>query len=77
MPQRRRFQLKTEFMLMASPIESTPPVDGEDAERLLEQLANVASPEEIARRKEEARRFLAEVSRPKYPRLIVAPSTAS
>lgn len=57
---------------MASPIEPTPPIIGDDADRLLEQLADVAPAEEIERRKEEARRFLAEVTRPKYPRPLPA-----
>lgn len=52
---------------MARPIEPTPPIVGDDADRLLEQLADVASPEEIERRREEGRRFLEEVTRRKYP----------
>lgn len=36
---------------MAKPIEATPTLHGEDAVRLLESLPNVASPEEIARRR--------------------------
>jgi len=54
-------------MRMARPIEPTPPVVGADADRLLAELANVPPPEEIARRTEEARRFLAEVTAPKPP----------
>lgn len=50
---------------MARPIEPTPPIVGEDAERLLAQLEQVAPPEEVARRIEEAERFLAEVMSPK------------
>lgn len=50
---------------MARPIEPTPPLVGEDAERLLTALEQVAPPDEIARRIEEAKRFLAEVTSPK------------
>lgn len=58
--------------VVASQIEPTSPITGDDADRLLEQLADVAPPEEIERRKEEARRFLAEVTAPKYPRPLPA-----
>lgn len=47
---------------MSSPIEPTPPLTGPDADRLLESLKRVAAPEVIARRREDARRFLAQVS---------------
>jgi hypothetical protein len=50
---------------MARPIEPTPPVTGEDAERLLEQLEKVPPPEELARRIAEARKFVADVTSPK------------
>lgn len=50
---------------MAKPIEATEPVEGEDAERLLEDLKKVCSPEEMQRRKAAAREFMAQVYRPK------------
>jgi len=46
---------------MARPIEPTPVVEGEHAERLLEQLEDVCSPEEAARRIAAARKLLAKV----------------
>jgi len=46
---------------MARPIEPTPPIVSDDADRLLEHLSKVASPDEIARRRAAARRHLAEV----------------
>lgn len=52
---------------MARPIEPTPTLVGADAERLLDELERVAPPDEIARRREAARRFLAQVSTPKPP----------
>jgi len=50
---------------MAKPIEPTPPLDAEDSERLLRDLENVCSPEEAERRRATAKRWLAEVTRPK------------
>ena len=43
---------------MARPIEPTPPVKGQDAVDLLESLEDVASPEEMAARREASRRRL-------------------
>jgi hypothetical protein len=59
---------------MARPIEPTPTLEGEDAERLLESLEHTASPEEIARRRERARAFVAEVTRPKGLRPALPPA---
>ncbi|TKC95157.1 hypothetical protein E8A74_47520 [Polyangium fumosum] len=50
---------------MARPIEPTPPLSGEDAEELLASLEKVASPEEVEKRLEAAKRYLADVKRPK------------
>lgn len=50
---------------MATPIQPTPVITDEDAVCLLEELANVCSPEEAQRRIAQARRDLAELSRPK------------
>jgi hypothetical protein len=50
---------------VAIPIERTAPIEGEDADLLIENLENVASHEEIDRRRDAARAFLAEVERPK------------
>lgn len=44
-------------MDMARPIQATPPIEGEDAERLLRELERVATREEMRRREEEARRL--------------------
>lgn len=44
-------------------LDAAPVLRGEDARRLIEQLGQVVSPEEIARRREEARRHLAELDR--------------
>jgi hypothetical protein len=52
---------------MARPIEPTPPLVGADADQLLDELERVAPAEEVARRREAARRFLAQVSTPKSP----------
>jgi uncharacterized protein (DUF2384 family) len=49
---------------MARPIEPTPHLTGEEAEELAASLEVVASPEEIKRRKEEARRWLSLVTTP-------------
>ena len=49
---------------MARPIRPTPPITGEEADQLAEELEHVASPEEIVRRKEEARRWLKLVTTP-------------
>jgi hypothetical protein len=48
---------------VARPIQPTPVVTGEDADALMASVENVASPEEIARRKLAARRFLQTVTR--------------
>jgi hypothetical protein len=52
---------------MARPIEATPPLEGEDADRLEEELKNVCSPEEMAIRRANAKAHLAEVMRLKDP----------
>jgi hypothetical protein len=62
--------------LMARPIEPTPPITGEDADRLAEQLEKVPPPEELARRIEEAKRFLEQVTAPKFPRPLRVPGTS-
>jgi hypothetical protein len=62
---------------MARPIEPTPPLTGADADRLLEELEQVASPDEIARRREAARRFLTQVTGPKSPPPEPAPADPS
>ncbi len=54
---------------MAKPIQPTPPLEGEDAERLLRDLENVCTTEEAARRVEWARRQLGELTRPKVTNL--------
>lgn len=46
---------------MTQPIAPTPVLEGEDAERLLEELENVCSPEEAQRRVAAARKLLAKV----------------
>lgn len=46
-------------------IEATPVVTGTDAEALKASIAQVASPEEIERRKKAARQFCATVTKPK------------
>ncbi len=43
---------------MAKPIEPTPVLQGEDAERLLRDLEKVCSPEEAERRIDKAEAFL-------------------
>ena len=43
---------------MARPIEATPPVEGEDAVRLLRDLENCCSPEESERRTRAAKLHL-------------------
>lgn len=50
---------------MARPIEATPDLYGEDAERLERQVANPCSLEEQKRRAAAAEAFIAEMSRPK------------
>jgi hypothetical protein len=52
---------------MANPIEATPTLKGEDARRLLEDLQEVCSCEEKARRIARARAARAETMRPKSP----------
>lgn len=47
---------------MAHPIEPTPPLFGQDARNLLESLKNVAPIEEIARRKETAKQYFADMA---------------
>ena len=46
---------------MARPIEPTPVLEGDDAERLLDQLENVCSPDEAERRIAVARKLLTKV----------------
>jgi hypothetical protein len=46
---------------MARPIEATPTLKGEDAERLLQDLDRVCPPEEAERRVAAARKLLAKV----------------
>jgi hypothetical protein len=50
---------------MARPIEATPTLTGEDAEKLQASIARVASPEEIERRRRAARQFYNTVTKPK------------
>lgn len=52
-------------LVMPHPIEPTPSLEGEDADRLLEQLENVCSPEEAKRRTDWARKLLSQVIVPK------------
>lgn len=61
---------------MARPIEPTPPVTGEDAARLLAQLAVVVSPKEMEQRRAAARRHLAQVMQVKTPPLASRSSQA-
>lgn len=49
---------------MARPIRPTPPITGEDADQLAEQLEHVASPEEIKKRREASRQRLKLVMTP-------------
>lgn len=53
-------------LYMARPIEPTPTLQGEDADRLRRDLANVCSPQEAERRIEQARHALDELTRPKF-----------
>jgi hypothetical protein len=46
---------------MARPIEPTPVLEGEDAERLLAELERVCTPDEAERRVAAARKLLAKV----------------
>jgi hypothetical protein len=48
---------------MARPIQATPVLKGEDAERLLDSLKDIASEEEIASRMKAAREFLARATK--------------
>ncbi len=50
---------------MASPIEATPTLRGEDARRLIESLENRCSNEEAERRMAWAKKVMAEMTRPK------------
>lgn len=50
---------------MSRPIERTPVVEGEDAERLLASLETGASEEEMAKRIAKAKELRAEMMRPK------------
>jgi hypothetical protein len=51
---------------MSNPIESTPPLEGEDAVSLLEELEKVhLSPEQVKQRVAEANERIAETMRPK------------
>ncbi len=49
---------------MARPIEPTPVLDGEDAERLLRELETTCTPDEAKRRVQKARELLAKVMVP-------------
>jgi hypothetical protein len=49
---------------MARPIEATPVLEGEDAERLLRDLERTCTPEEAKRRVQKARELLAKVMVP-------------
>lgn len=51
-------------IVMARPIEPTPVLEGEDAERLLRDLERTCSPEEAKRRVRKARELLAKVMLP-------------
>lgn len=59
---------------MAKPIEPTPPLEGEEAEKLLAELKDVCSPEEAARRLRASREFLTRVMKPKDWRQAVPSS---
>ena len=48
---------------MAKPIEPTPTLHGEDAERVLVSLHIVAAPDELARRRDAARKFAETVTK--------------
>lgn len=50
---------------MARPIEPTPTLDGEDADRLLESLDKHASPAEMKERQRRAKEYLEEIRKPK------------
>lgn len=50
---------------MARPIEPTPPLEGDDALRLLKELADVAPLEVIEARRTQAQVQLADMMRPK------------
>ena len=52
---------------MARPIESTPPLEGQDAERLLASLKTGASNAEMARRAQSARERIDRMTAPKSP----------
>ena len=49
---------------MARPIEATPVLEGEDAEKLLAGIENVCPPDEAERRVAAARKLLAKVMVP-------------
>ena len=49
---------------MARPIRPTPPIVGEDADQLAAQIEQVASPEEIKKRREASRQRLKLVTTP-------------
>ena len=51
-------------VVMARPIEPTPVLEGEDAERLLRELEHTCTPEEAKRRVQKARDLLAKVMMP-------------
>ena len=48
---------------MARPIEPTPPLGWEDWQRLMRDMKNGCSPEEMHRRSEQARKYLEEMQR--------------
>jgi hypothetical protein len=49
---------------MARPIRPTPPIIGEEADQLAAELEQVASPEEIRRRREASRQRLKLITTP-------------
>lgn len=53
---------------MARPIEATPTLYDQDAERLLADLEDVCTPEEAMRRIQQAKKQRAEMMRPKVTR---------
>jgi len=57
---------------MARPIEPTPSLEGEDADRLLQELESVCSPEEAKRRTDWARKLLSQVIVPKTDDRVAA-----
>lgn len=50
---------------MARPIEPTPTLDGEDADRLLESLDKHANSDEMKKRQRRTKEYLEEIRKPK------------